>query len=299
MKIGFIGLGIMGKPMAANLLSAGFEVTVHSRRRESAEGLVGRGARWSGTVAGAAAGQGAVITMLPDSPDVEEVACGDGGILDSAGPGTLFADMSTIRPEVARKIAGAAAARGVRMLDAPVSGGEKGAIDGTLSIMAGGSREDFDAAAPLLRALGKTIVHVGPAGSGQTVKAANQLMVGGAIELLAEALLIVERSGVDVGAALTVLGGGLAGSKVLDAKSAPMTRRQFAPGFRIDLHHKDMGIVVETGRALGLPLPLGGMVAQLFVAAQAQGLGALDHSALLAALENMATPASDLPGYAL
>jgi len=284
--IGFIGLGIMGQPMAANLLSAGFDVTVHSRRPESADELVSRGARWAGTVSGATAGQEAVVTMLPDSPDVESVTLGDGGILASADAGTLLVDMSTIRPEVARAIAAQAAARGVRALDAPVSGGEKGAIDGTLSIMVGGSAPDFAAAAPLFDALGKTIVLVGPNGSGQTVKAANQLMVGGIIELLAEALLLVERSGVDVDSALTVLAGGLAGSKVLDAKGSMMRKRQFAPGFRIDLHHKDMGIALRAGRTLGLPLPLTEVVAQLFAGARAQGLGSLDHSALLAALEN-------------
>jgi 2-hydroxy-3-oxopropionate reductase len=286
--IGFIGLGIMGKPMAANLLSAGFDVIVHSRRRESANELVSKGARWADTISDAAAGQDAVITMLPDSPDVESVAMGDGGILASAESGMLFVDMSTIRPEVARTISAQADARGVRMLDAPVSGGERGAIDGTLSIMVGGSGLDFAAAAPLFDALGKTVVHVGPSGSGQTVKAANQLMVGGIIQLVAEALVIVERSGVDVAPALTVLAGGLAGSRVLDAKGAAMHERQFAAGFRIDLHHKDMGIALETGRALGLPLPLTGVVAQLFIAARAQGLGSLDHSALLAALDLLA-----------
>jgi 2-hydroxy-3-oxopropionate reductase len=286
--VGFIGLGIMGQPMAANLLAAGFDVTVHSRRRESADELVSRGARRADSISGATAGREAVITMLPDSPDVESVALGEDGILAAAQAGTLFIDMSTIRPEVARAVAAQAATRGVRALDAPVSGGEKGAIDGTLSIMVGGSPQDFADAGPLFGALGKTVVHVGPSGSGQTVKAANQLMVGGIIELVAEALLLVERSGVDVGPALTVLAGGLAGSKVLDAKGATMSRRQFAPGFRIDLHHKDMGIALEAGRALGLPLPLTGTVAQLFIAARAQGLGALDHSALLAALENMA-----------
>jgi 2-hydroxy-3-oxopropionate reductase len=272
--------------MAANLLSAGFDVTVHSRRRESAGDLERKGARWAGTVSGATAGQDAVITMLPDSPDVESVTLGEGGILASAAAGTLLLDMSTIRPEVARAIAAQAVERGIRALDAPVSGGEKGAIDGTLSIMVGGSPQDFAAAAPLFDALGKTIMLVGPSGSGQTVKAANQLMVGGIIELLAEALLLVERSGVDVDSALTVLAGGLAGSKVLDAKGSMMSKRQFAPGFRIDLHHKDMGIALKTARSLGLLLPLTEVVAQLFADARAQRLGSLDHSALLAALEN-------------
>jgi 2-hydroxy-3-oxopropionate reductase len=287
-RIGFIGLGIMGRPMAMHLVRAGFDVTVHSRRRESAAELEAEGATWAETVATASEDRDVVITMLPDSPDVELVALGQDGIYDSAGPGTLHIDMSSIRPQVAQALAEAAGARGLRTLDAPVSGGEKGAVEATLSIMVGGDDADFEAARRIFETLGKTIVLVGPPGAGQTVKAVNQLIVGGVIELVAEGLLLVERSGVDVAAALAVLQGGLAGSRVLEVKGATMHERQFAPGFRIDLHHKDMGIALDTARSLGVPLPLGGTLAQLFVSARSQGLGGLDHSGLLAALENQA-----------
>lgn len=283
--IGFVGLGIMGRPMAANLAAAGFDVTVHSRRRESADGAVAAGATWAEDVAAASAGRDVVITMLPDSPDVESVALGPDGIYASADPGTVHLDMSTIRPDVARRLAAEAGAHGLRALDAPVSGGERGAIDATLSIMVGGDEADVAAVRPVLEALGKTIAHVGPNGAGQTVKAANQLIVGGNIELVAEALLLLERSGVDVEPALAVLAGGLAGSRVLDAKGASMHARSFAPGFRIDLHDKDMRIALDTARELDVPLPLGAVVAELFAAARAQELGSLDHSGLLAALE--------------
>jgi 2-hydroxy-3-oxopropionate reductase len=289
-RIGFIGLGIMGRPMAMHLHRAGFDVTVHSRRRESAAELEAEGAAWAEDVGAASAERDVVITMLPDSPDVELVALAPDGIYASAAPGTLHVDMSSIRPDVARRLAEQAGAGGLRTLDAPVSGGEKGAVDATLSIMVGGEETDFDDARPIFDALGKTVVRVGPAGAGQTVKAVNQLLVGGIIELVAEGLLVVERSGVDVAAALTVLQGGLAGSRVLELKGAGMHERRFAPGFRIDLHHKDMGIALDTARSLGVPLPLGGAVAQLFVSARGQGFGDLDHSGLLAALETQAGP---------
>jgi 2-hydroxy-3-oxopropionate reductase len=292
-RIGFIGLGIMGRPMAMHLLRAGFDVTVHSRRRESAAELEAEGATWAGNGAAASADRDVVITMLPDSPDVELVALAPDGIYASAAPGTLHVDMSSIRPDVAQRLASEAIARGLRALDAPVSGGEKGAVDATLSIMVGGEETDFEAARPIFDALGKTVVRVGPNGAGQTVKAVNQLLVGGIIELVAEGLLVVERSGVDVAAALAVLQGGLAGSRVLELKGAGMHERRFAPGFRIDLHHKDMGIALDTARSLGVPLPLGGVVAQLFVGARAQGFGDLDHSGLLAALETQAGPTVD------
>jgi len=185
--VAFIGLGVMGRPMAANLVQAGFDVVGHSRRRQSADALLAAGGRWAGSVAGAVRGADAVITMLPDSPDVEAVGLGPDGVVASASPGTLYIDMSSIRPDVARRVAEAATARGLRCLDAPVSGGERGAIDGTLSIMVGGPDADVVAARPLLDAMGATIVHVGPAGAGQTVKAANQLIVAGNIALVAEA----------------------------------------------------------------------------------------------------------------
>jgi 2-hydroxy-3-oxopropionate reductase len=287
-NIGFIGLGIMGRPMAGHLLAAGHQMAVTSRRRSSAEDLISRGATWYDDPAGLARDSEIVITMLPDSPDVRAVALAAGGVFDGASSGSLYIDMSTIRPDVAREIAARGADRGIGTLDAPVSGGEAGAVAGTLSIMAGGAGDAFERARPVFELMGKTISHVGPAGAGQTVKAANQLLVGGAMELLAEAVLLLERSGVDMPSALGVLAGGLAGSRVLDAKSAGMRARTFTPGFRIDLHHKDMGIVQDLARELSVPLPLGAQVTQLFLAARAQGLGDLDHSGLLLALEKMA-----------
>jgi 2-hydroxy-3-oxopropionate reductase len=209
------------------------------------------------------------------------------GVLALAAPETLIVDMSTIRPEAARKVADTATVRGLRPLDAPVSGGEQGAVDGSLSIMAGGDKAAFDAAKPLLESMGQTIVHVGPSGAGQTVKAANQLMVAGIIELVAEALVLVDAHGVDSERAVEVLAGGLAGSAVLDRKATSMLAGDFRPGFRVDLHHKDLGIVLETARDAGVAVPLGSTVAMLMGALRAQGDGALDHSALLRGVERL------------
>jgi 2-hydroxy-3-oxopropionate reductase len=228
-----------------------------------------------------------VITMLPDSPDVEAVALGEDGIYATARPGTLHVDMSTIRPDVARRLAAVGRDRGLRVLDAPVSGGQQGAVDGTLSIMVGGEAADVADARPVLDALGTTVVHVGPAGAGQTVKAANQLIVGGTLELVAEALVFLEAAGVDTRAAVQVLAGGLAGSTVLDRKGPAMLARDFTPGFRVALHHKDMGIVTSAAREAGVVIPLGAVVAQLLASLDAQGHGALDHSALLELVEQL------------
>jgi 2-hydroxy-3-oxopropionate reductase len=286
--IGFIGLGIMGSPMAANLVKAGYDVAGHSRGRAGLDRLAAAGGRPVRDVAEAVAGADVVITMLPDSPDVEQVVLGPGGVLAHARPGTLLIDMSTVQPQTARTVAAAAADRGVRALDAPVSGGEQGATEGTLSIMVGGAEADAEAARPVLEALGTTIVHVGPAGAGQTVKAANQLVVAGTIQLVAEAIVLLEASGVDAGAGLRVLAGGLAGSTVLDRKAAGMLARSFAPGFRVDLHHKDLGIMLEAAREAGAVVPVGALLAQLMAALRAQGDGALDHTALLRLAERMA-----------
>src|ERR1700683_1552573 len=222
MKVAFIGLGIMGSPMAVNLAKAGFEVTGYSRRRESADPLLDAGGRWAVSTAEAVAGAEAVITMMPDSPDVEAVALAPDGVVASAKPGALSLDMSSIRPDVARRVAEAGTGKGLRCLDAPVSGGERGAIEGTLSIMIGGAADDVAAARPLLDAMGSTIMHVGPAGAGQVVKAANQLIVAGNIALVAEALVFLQSQDVDTQAAIAVLQGGLAGSTVLARKSASM-----------------------------------------------------------------------------
>ncbi|GAA1636612.1 2-hydroxy-3-oxopropionate reductase [Nonomuraea maheshkhaliensis] len=284
MNIGFVGLGIMGSPMAANLLKAGYVVTGYDVSAARVEQLAELGGKPATGVVDAVAGADVVITMLPDSPQVEEVAP---LVVEYGKPNLLYVDMSTIRPETSRQVALRAEAAGVRALDAPVSGGERGAIDGTLSIMVGGEAEDFEAAAPVLGRLGTTVVHVGPAGSGQTVKAANQLVVGGIYGLVAEAIVLLEASGVDAGPGLDVLAGGLAGSRILDLKRHTMLKREFAPGFRIDLHHKDMGIAVAAAREAGVSLPLTGQVAQLVAAARAQGHGSLDHSALLKVIERL------------
>ncbi len=291
--IAFIGLGIMGGPMAANLVKAGHDVVGYNLHPEPVERLVAAGGRGAGSVAEVVAGADVVITMVPDSADVESVALGEDGIYDHAKPGTIHLDMSSIRPDVAAKVAEQARERGLRALDAPVSGGEAGAIEATLSIMVGGESADFEEVKPILEAVGKTVVHVGPSGSGQTVKAANQLIVAGTIELVAEAIVFLEAYGVDTEAAVTVLAGGLAGNRILDRKAASMLRREFEPGFRIDLHHKDMGIVTASAREKGVVIPLGAVVAQLIASLRAQGHGGLDHSALLKIVEQLSGRAGD------
>jgi 2-hydroxy-3-oxopropionate reductase len=285
--VGFIGLGIMGGPMAANLVKAGFDVVGHNRSPEPVRRLVEQGGRGADGLADAVRDAVVVITMVPDSTDVEAVALGEDGIYAHAKPGTLHVDMSSIRPDVARRVAEAGRERGMRVLDAPVSGGEQGAIDATLSIMVGGEAADFADARPVLEAVGKTVVHVGPAGSGQTVKAANQLIVAGTIELVAEAIVFLEAYGVDTEAAVKVLAGGLAGNAIFDRKGAAMLRRDFTPGFRIELHDKDMGIVTSAARQAGVVIPLGAVVAQLVASLKAQGDGGLDHSALLKLVERL------------
>lgn len=286
-RIAFIGLGIMGAPMAAHLVAAGHDVVGHNLSRPAVDRLVAAGGRAADSTADAVREADVVITMVPDSPDVESLALEPDGLYANAKPGTLHIDCSTIRPDVARRVAGAGAERGIRVVDAPVSGGEAAAVEGTLSIMAGGDVADVEAARPYLEVVGGTVVHVGPAGSGQTVKAANQLIVAGNIQLVAEALVFLEAHEVDTGAAVAVLAGGLAGSTVLDRKAAGMRSRAFTPGFRIDLHHKDLGIVTAAARAAGVAIPLGAHVAQLVASLRAQGHGGLDHSALLLQVESL------------
>ena len=285
--VAFIGLGIMGSPMAANLCAAGLDVVGFSRTRAKVDALVGEGMRAADDVASAVRDADVVITMLPDSPDVESVALGAAGILESAAPGALFVDMSTIRPDTARAVGEAAEQRGLRFLDAPVSGGEQAAVDGTLSIMVGGPAEWVAEATEVLAHVGKTIVHVGPVGAGQTVKAANQLIVAGNIELLAEALVFLEAQKVDTEKAISVLEAGLAGSTVMARKARTMVARQFNPGFRIALHDKDLGIFTAAARTSRTATPLGAVVAQLVSTAHAQGDGDLDHSALFRLVERL------------
>ena len=285
--VGFIGLGILGGPMAANLVKAGYTVVGYNRRPEPIERLVAAGGHGASSVAQAVAGADVVITMLPDSPDVESVARGEDGVFANAKPGLLYIDCSTIRPDVAARLAAEGTKRGIGVVDAPVSGGEQGAIDASLSIMVGGSPEDFASARPVLDAVGKTVVHVGPPGAGQTVKAANQLIVAGTIQLVAEAIVFLEAHGVDMEAAIKVLAGGLAGNAILDRKAAGMLARRFDPGFRIDLHHKDLGIVQAAAREAGVVIPVGALVSQLVASLRAQGHGGLDHSALLLLVEQL------------
>lgn len=286
-KIAFIGLGIMGLPMAVNLVRAGHTVTGYNRSPQRVDALVGEGGLRGGSVADAVSDADVVITMVPDSPDVEAVLTGEGGVYDHAGPGTLVIDMSTIRPDVARALAATGAERGFRVLDAPVSGGEAGAIESKLSIMVGGAQEDFDAARSIFDVLGSTPVLVGPSGSGQTVKAANQLIVAGTIQVVAEALTFLDAHEIDLETACSVLAGGLAGNRILDRKAAAMIAHDFRPGFRAELHHKDLGILTAAAREAGVVIPVGALTAELMTSLCVQGMGELDHSALLLVVEQL------------
>jgi 2-hydroxy-3-oxopropionate reductase len=285
--VGFIGLGIMGAPMATNLAHAGFDVLAYNRTPQKTAALAGAGVLAAASVADVAERSEIVITMLPDSPDVEHVVLGPEGILAHARPGTLLIDMSTIRPDVAVRIASAGADGGVAVLDAPVSGGEAGAIEGSLSIMVGGDDDAFARARPVLEAMGKTIVHVGGSGAGQTVKAANQLIVAGNLLALAEAVIFLEAHGVAMGPAIEVLGGGLAGSTVLTRKAANMLERSFTPGFRLELHHKDLAIVDQAAREKGVTMLLGALVRQIVASLVARGDGALDHSGIIRVVDDL------------
>ncbi len=278
-KVGFIGLGIMGKPMAINLLKAGFEVTVLSSSK-AADEVRKQGAGIVDTRGQLASGSDIVITMLPDSPEVEAVFSGEDSILDSLKPGSLFIDMSTIAPAVSRKIYDMAKAKGVEALDAPVSGGQVGAEAASLSIMAGGTQNAFDRALPLFKAMGKNIVLIGGPGAGQTTKACNQLIVGVTIEAVAEAFRLAEKSGVDLVRMREVLLGGFAQSRILDLHGQRIIDKNFKPGFKIRLHKKDMGIVLDSGEELGLSLRAASLVAGQMEKVLEAGDGDLDHSSL-------------------
>lgn len=285
--LAFIGLGIMGGPMAGHLVDAGFDVVGYNRTPDKTQALVERGGRAADSIAEAVRDADIVALMVPDSPDVADVLAGDGGVFGSAKAGTLVIDFSSIRPDVTADLATQGRDKGLRILDAPVSGGEAGAKTAALSIMVGGDATDFDAAKPVFDAVGTTVVHVGPNGAGQTVKAANQLIVATNIEALAEAVVFLQAYGVDLAAALEVLGGGLAGSSVLNQKKQNMLDQRFEPGFRIALHHKDMGIVTSAAREAGVVLPVGAIVAQLMGSANAVGDGRLDHSGLLRGVQRL------------
>jgi len=286
--IGFIGLGIMGRPMVKNLLKAGYPLVVHSRSRGPVDEIARAGAKVGSSPRDVAAQSDVLITMLPNSPDVELVALGRDGIIEGARPGLLFVDMSTISPIVSKKVGEALAAKSVKMLDAPVSGGERGAIDGALSIMVGGDKGVFDAVLPIFQAMGKTITHLGPLGFGGFTKLANQIIVAVNLTALGEALTLAKKAGLDRDLTLTALAGGLAGSKCLDQKKPNYLADTYNPGFKIDLHFKDLGLIMESARALGVPLPTTAVVQELFSALRVKGRGGLDHSGVITLLEDIA-----------
>jgi 2-hydroxy-3-oxopropionate reductase len=286
--IGFIGLGIMGRPMAHNLLKAGYRLVVHNRSRGPVDELAAAGAAPANSAREVAAQAAVVITMLPDSPDVEAVMRGPDGVFAGARPGTIVIDMSTIAPVVTQALAEESRAAGLRILDAPVSGGDKGAIAGTLSIMVGGDTDLFEECQPIFAALGKTIVHVGPNGAGQTVKACNQIVVAIAYAAISEALVLGARAGVAPEKIIEVLNGGLAATRVMELRGPTMIKHDFTPGFRVRLHQKDLAIALATGKAFDVPLPATALVDQMLAALHAAGRADLDHSALLSHIEDLA-----------
>jgi len=287
-RIGFIGLGIMGRPMAHNLVAAGYELTVHSRSAPPVDELVAAGASRAVDARDAAARSDVVITMLPDTPDVELVLRGERGVAGGIRPGSLLIDMSTIAPLAAAELAAAFEGQDVPMLDAPVSGGERGAIDGTLSIMVGGSVGAFDRARPIFDVLGTNVVRVGASGAGQVAKACNQLVVAATIEAVAEALVLARKAGVDPAAVREALLGGFAGSKILEAHGRRMLVGEFEPGFRSSLHRKDARIVLRTAEDVGAPVPSFEVAAAALERLVDVGRGDLDHAALVTLLEEAA-----------
>jgi 2-hydroxy-3-oxopropionate reductase len=284
-KVGFVGLGIMGRPMARNLVQAGYDLVVYNQSRSKVEELVAEGAEAAESPRDTAENSDIVFTVLPGPLEVREVAAGKNGLLGGAREGSLLVDMSTSSPILARELDQTAREQGVGMLDAPVSGGDVGAVEGTLSIMVGGEEEDFKRAKPLFEVMGKTIVHVGESGAGQTVKACNQIVVGIVIEAVSEALVLGEKAGVDPAKVIEVLSGGLAGTSVMDVKADKFLSRDFEPGGKVESHHKDLGIALEAGRELGIPLPVTAIVGQMFEALMAKGRSGWDHSSLLTLIE--------------
>ena len=286
--IGFVGLGIMGRPMARNLSKAGFSLVVHNRSQGAVDELVTAGAKAAGSSEEVARQAEVIILMLPNSPDVELVALGPRGLIGGVRAGQTVIDMSTISPIVSQKVGAALAEKGVRMLDAPVSGGEKGAIEGTLSIMVGGDAAVFEEMLPILQAMGKTITRLGPLGAGGFTKLANQIIVAINLTALAEALTLAAKAGLDIELTLKALGGGLAGSRCLDQKTPNYLAHEFKPGFKIDLHYKDLGLIMDAARALGVPLPTTAVVQELFGALRVRGGGGLDHSGIITLTEGLA-----------
>ena len=286
-KIGFIGLGIMGTPMARNLIKAGYAVTVYNRTPSKAERLEAEGAIKASCIRELAQSCPIVITIVSDTPDVGSVILGENGVIEAIKPGSVVIDMSTIAPEATRKIAGRLAERGVCMLDAPVSGGEQGAVNGTLAIMVGGETAVFERCRPVFEALGKNIIHVGPIGMGQTVKLMNQILVAGNLNAVAEALIFARSQGADLEKAVEAVKGGSAGSWQLANLGPCMIRGDYRPGFMIDLVQKDLNLVMETAAAAKLPLPVTSLVHQMFYSLQAAGEGRNGTQALVKALERL------------
>ncbi len=280
MKIGFVGLGIMGKPMAKNLLKAGHEVVCFDINQSSVDEVVTAGATAAASAAELAAQVELVITMLPNSPHVKTAVMGEGGILEGAKKGLKIVDMSSIAPLASQEIEKACAEKGVRMIDAPVSGGEPKAIDGTLAIMVGGEKALFDDVKDILLTMGSSAVHCGPIGAGNTTKLANQVIVALNIAAVAEAFTLVRKAGVEPELVFEAIRGGLAGSTVMDAKAPMMMESNFAPGFKIDLHIKDLANALDTGHGVGSPLPLTALAREMMETLHADGFGGDDHSAL-------------------
>ncbi|MCA9858464.1 MAG: 2-hydroxy-3-oxopropionate reductase [Thermomicrobiales bacterium] len=288
--VGFIGLGIMGKPMARHLANAGYDVVIHTLNRETISTFTAESNKFiaASTPKDVAERAKTVITMLPDSPQVREVALGENGLIEAMGEGSLHIDMSTIAPATAIEVSTALAGVGAHALDAPVSGGEAGAVNAALSIMVGGAESDVERAMPLFEKMGKTIVHVGASGAGQVVKACNQVMVAVNYAAMSEALILGAKAGVDPEKILQVLGGGLANSRVMELKGQNAISGKFAPGFRVDLHRKDLNNTLATARTQGSPIPVTALVSQFFDAASSAGRGQLDHSALMTVIEDLA-----------
>jgi 2-hydroxy-3-oxopropionate reductase len=280
-SIGFIGLGIMGKPMSKNLLKAGYGLVVFDINKESVKEAVAAGAIEAASIQEVARKCKTIITMLPNSPHVKEVVLGEDGILQNATKGTLIIDMSSISPLVSREVESKISEKGIRMIDAPVSGGEPKAVDGTLSIMVGGSEEDFKEAEPILNKLGASVVRVGGIGAGNTTKLANQVIVALNIAAVSEAMILAEKAGVEPELVYNAIRGGLAGSTVMDAKAPMMMDRNFKPGFKIDLHIKDLTNALDTAKELGVPLLLTSQVIQMMNVLHEKGEGQSDHSALV------------------
>jgi len=287
LKIGFVGLGIMGKPMSKNLIKAGHELTIFDIVESAVKELESMGAKRASSSKEAAAKSDLVITMLPDSPDVEKAALGPNGVFEGIRSGSTYIDMSTISPVTSKKVAEAAKPKGVRVLDAPVSGGEKGAIDATLTIMVGGVKSVFDDCLPIFQAMGKNIVYCGEVGSGQVVKACNQILVAGVLETASEALVLGAKAGVDPEVVLKVIAGGYA-MRVLDVRGPLVLKRNFQPGFKTRLHYKDLGIALAAGSEYGVPLPVTSLIHEMMGAMKVLGRGETDHSAIVTLLEDLA-----------